>query len=187
MTGEFLTKGLQSDRYLKAIRLIEQFESELEATLREFGQRMVAEHPDLFDTNPVGAERSNRTPTSALAHTRINYSMTGERAPDREQIQQLNVHLYWITPTQYDRTDVDSALRAFGYKIKHADREIDDRVAEETRDGDWSLQTSENPYDSNIAFYRHVNSAAEMEKTAETLVDHFSTFGDEYAVTSYGQ
>lgn len=66
----------------------------------------------------------------------------------------------------------------------YADQDIDDGVAEKTRAGDWSIDTSGNPYDSNTVFYRHVSSAAEIEETVETLVDHFSTFGGEYAVAS---
>jgi len=30
-------------------------------------------------------------------------------------------------------------------------------------------------------FYRHVDSVADIEETIEILVDHFATFGDEYA------
>jgi hypothetical protein len=181
MTDEFLTKGLQDDRYLKALRLVDEFEDKLEATLRGFGQRMVAEHPELFGVNPDGNERTNRNPGSALAHTRVHYPMTGEQAPEADQTWGLNVHLYWVRPEQYERTDVDGALRAFGYKIKYADRDIDDRVVEQTRARDLPVETAENPYDSNIAFYSHVSSVAEIEETADILVDHFSEFGDKYA------
>lgn len=183
MTDEFLTEGLQEDRYLKAIQLIEQFEDEIEATLRRFGRRMVDEHPGLFATDPDGDKRTNRSPGSALAHTRVNYPMSGPRARDMDQTWLLNVHLYWVDPAQYDRTDVDGALRAFGYKVKYASRDIDREVVQETRARDWSVDTSVNPYDSNIAFYKHVSSAAEMEETADTLVQHFGRFGDEYAAS----
>lgn len=87
-----------------------------------------------------------------------------------------------MPPTEYNRTDIDGALRAFGYKIKNTDQSIDDKVAEQTRDGDWPLETSDNPYDSNIVFYQHVSSAAEIESTADTLVSHFSELGDAYAI-----
>jgi hypothetical protein len=186
MTDEFLTQGLQNDRYLKALQLIEQFEDEIEATLRRFGKRMVDEHPGLFPTNPDGDEHANRSPSSVLAHTRINYPMTGPRARDTDQTWKLNVHLYWVDPAQYDRTDVDGALRAFGYKVKYASEDIDRTVAQETRTRDWSLEMSENPFDSNIAYYRHVSSDAGMEETADTLVQHFSEFGDEYTDSPEG-
>lgn len=183
MMDDFLTKGLQNDRYLKAIQLIEQFEDEIGATLRNLGQRMVDEHPGLFATNPGGDTRTNRSSSSALAYTRANYPLSGPLARDVDQTWQLNVHLYWVNPAQYDRTDVDGALRAFGYKVKYAPEELDREVVRETRAGDWSLDMSTNPFDSNIAFYRHVSSAAEIKETADTLVQHFGAFGDTYAST----
>jgi len=182
MTDEFLTKGLESDRYLKAIQLVNQFEDEVEAILVEFDERMVDEQPDLFDSSTDANVRSRQSPSSGLAYHRINHPMNGSRAPDNDQ--RLNVHLYWMPPTEYGRTDVDGSLRAFGYKVKHADPDIDDRVVERTQAGDWSLETSGNPYDSNTVFYTHVSSDTEIERAMDTLVDHFSTFGDEYAAGS---
>lgn len=183
MTDEFLTKGLQDDRYLKALRLVDQFEDEIEATLLELGKRMMDEHRDLFDPSTDPDVRSNQSPSNGLAFSRINCSMNGPQAPDGDRTQKLNVHLYWMPPTEYGRTDVDGALRAFGYKIKYADQDVDTRVAERTRTRDWSLETSGNPYDSNTVFYRHVSSVADIEETGETLVRHFSEFGNEYART----
>jgi hypothetical protein len=37
MTEDFLTIGLREDRYLKAIELLEQFDEEIEATIRIVG------------------------------------------------------------------------------------------------------------------------------------------------------
>lgn len=182
MTDEFLTKGLQNDRYLKAIQLIEQFEEEIETILLELDKRMVDEHPNLFDSSSGPSVRTSQSPSSGLAFTRINHQMNGHRIPDSRN-QRLNVHLYWMSPTEYGRTDIDGALRAFGYKIKDADQDVDNRVAKQTQTRDWSLETSGNPYDSSTVFYNHVSSAAEIEETAETLVEHFSEFGDEYTIS----
>jgi len=184
MTDEFLTKGLESDRYLKALRLPDQFEDEIMAVLSEFGQGMMDQHPGLFDRTSDPSELSNRSLSTALATHRIDYSMNSVRASDPDQNPRLNVHLYWMPPTEYGRTDIDGALRAFGYKIKDTAEDIDDRVAEQTRTGDWPLETSGNPFDSNITFYRHVSSSTEVEDAMDTLVDHFSSFGGEYAVDS---
>jgi hypothetical protein len=54
-------------------------------------------------------------------------------------------------------------------------------VGNRTQMDDWQLETSGNPYDSNIAFYRHVSSRDEIDATIDTLVDHFAEFGREYA------
>jgi hypothetical protein len=179
MTGEFLTEGLQADRYLKAIRLITQFENEIEAILRQFDQQMVDAQPELFDPSTDPDWRNSRNTSSALANHRINHEMEGPQAPD-DRRQRLNVHLYWMPPTEYNRTDINGALRVFGYKIKGADQAVDNQVVEQTRNGDWSIRTSENPFDSNIDFYRHVDSLAEIEEAQTELVGHFSEFGNEY-------
>lgn len=181
MTDEFLTKGLENDRYLKALLLPDQFEDEIEAVLSEIGQRMVEQHPELFDRTTDPRVDSNRSPSTALATHRINYTMNGPQAPDVDQSPRLNVHLYWMPPAEYNRPDIDGVLRALGYKMKYADQDIDNRVAEQTRAGDWPLEISGNPFDANLTYYRHISSMAEIENVAETLVDHFSTFGDEYA------
>jgi hypothetical protein len=179
VTDDFLTNGLKDDRYLKALRLTEQFQNEIAAILKQFDQAMVEAQPDLFDPSLDPKVKKSRSPGSGLANHRINHRLTGPKAPDGNQ--RLNVHLYWISPSEYNRTDVDGALRAFGYKIKGADTDIDSHVVEQTRAGDWELDISNNPYDSNKVFYRHVNSRAEIEDTTETLVDHFATFGDAYS------
>jgi hypothetical protein len=181
MTDEFLTRGLESDRYLKAIRLIGQFENEIEAVLAEFGDRMVDQHADLFERGISPDVRTRQSPSSLLAFHRLNFPMKGPQAPETGQT--LNVHLYWVPPTEYNRTDIDGALRAFGYKIKGADQDIDEQVVERTRGDNWEIATAGNPFDDNITFYRHVSSMAEIEATADTLVDHFAAFGDEYAAT----
>ena len=179
MTDEFLTEGLRDNRYLKAVRLIEQFEDEIEAVLREFGQQLISKHPDLFDSDGSIRWRTNRSPGSALATHRINYEMTGPRAPS-DDTQKLNVHLYWMPPTEYNRTDVTGPLRACGYKIKGADQTVDRRVAEHTRSGDWSIQMSDNPFDSNTVFYKHVSSLREIRETQSELIEHFDEFGHKY-------
>lgn len=137
------------------------------------------EHPGLFESNTDSSVKTKRDPSNGLAYQRVNHSMDAPRAPASDQ--RLNVHLYWMPPTEYGRNDVDGVFRAFGYKIKYADQEVDTRVANQTRTDDWSVETSGNPYDSNIVFYKHVSSAGDIEATADTLVDHFSEFGDEYA------
>ncbi len=180
MSDEFLTLGLQEDRYLKAIQLINQFEEEIGAILRSFNQRLADQQPELFDPSTLLKYNTNKSTSSGLVAHSVNHSMEGPLAPENDQW--LNVHLYWLTPTEYNRTDIDGALRAFGYKIKNADEAIDRAVAEETRKGDWAIETSGSPYDDNTVFYRHVSSSAEIENTMEVLVDHFSTFGDRFTV-----
>ncbi|WP_144922178.1 hypothetical protein [Halorubrum salsamenti] len=179
MTDEFLTEGLQSDRYLKAIQLISQFEDEIEARLRVFDQALVDEQPQLFDSETNINVKTNQNSGSALAIHRLNHEMEGPSAPV-DRTQRLNVHLYWMPPTEYDRTDVDGALRAFGYKVKGAPEDVDQEIVDRTQEGDWSLSTASNPFDSNTVFYKHIGSVDDLEAAQADLVDHFAAFGEKY-------
>jgi hypothetical protein len=182
MTDKFLTRGLEMDRYLKAIQLTDRFETEVEAALADVGDRMIAIQPDLFASSVQGDVLSRRD-TSILAFSRINYPMTRVQSRDSNEQLQLNVHLYWRDPAQCNRRDIDGALRQFGYKIKGLATEVDDRLAEQTE----RLGTAGNPYDSNTCFYRHVDSAEDIDVATDELVNHFERFGDECGVEPAGE
>jgi hypothetical protein len=180
MTDDFLSMGLQSDRYLKAVRLADQFEDEIRVALQQVGEEMIAENPELFDSPVEGMENVTRSSGSVLAVARIDYPMNRVQSEDNGRNLRLNVHLYWCDPTQYNRADIDGALRAFGYKIKRASKSDDERVAAQTRE--WALQVAKDPFSSGRVFYRHVSSVDEIEQTGEKLVEHFSEFGSEYGI-----
>jgi hypothetical protein len=179
MTDEFLTKGLQEDRYMKARQLVNQFREEIEVELRAIGQRMVDENRELFPDDVEGSE-SSQTKSNTYPYSRVDYPMSRKQSPDSDTTLTLNVHLYWYDPREYNRTDIDGAIRALGYKIKNIPDGDQKQVVSETRD--WPLQVSANRFGSTKAFYRHVNAAEEIKETGEQLIDHFSTFGHEYGV-----
>ncbi|ERG89394.1 MAG: hypothetical protein J07HX5_01552 [halophilic archaeon J07HX5] len=59
MTDELLIEGLRNDRYLKTLRLIEQFEDKIKLTLYEFNKAMTQHQPELFDSaTGSGSERT---------------------------------------------------------------------------------------------------------------------------------
>lgn len=177
MTDDFLTKGLQKDRLMKARQLVEQFDEEIEVELRAIGQQMVAENPELFDDGVDGSE-SSQTKSNTFPYSRIDYPMARVQSRESDTTLTLNVHLYWYDPREYNRTDIDGAIRALGYKIKKISETDEQQVEVETRD--WPLRVSDNRFGSRTAFYRHVSSAAEITETGEHLVEHFSTFGHDY-------
>ncbi|PSP67760.1 hypothetical protein BRC85_04955 [Halobacteriales archaeon QS_1_69_70] len=180
MTGEFLTKGLENDRYLKAIRLADEFETEIIQVLRRFGDLMVDENPELFDSGEEGDQNIIRQPSRTLGHSRLEYPMNRVQSLEDGSPQKLNIHLYWVSPETYNRTDVDGTLRAFGYKIKNADPAAEERVVAETQD--WDLHTANDPWGSRTAFYEHVGSHEDIQQTGDLLVEHFSEFGSAYGV-----
>lgn len=182
MTDKFLTMGLENDRYMKARQLIKQFEKEIPVALRAIGEEMVRQHRDMFVESVDGSE-STSTLSNTFPFARIDYPMSRTRSREDETRLVLNVHLYWDDPRNYNRPDITGALRALGYKIKNVAETDEQRVVNETRD--WSIQTAENRFGGETAFYNHVSSAADIDETGEQLVDHFSTFVDEYGVSRH--
>jgi hypothetical protein len=183
MIDDFLTEGLENDRYLKARRLAKEFEKEIEVKLQAIGEDMVDENRELFDDDVEGSKGSS-TMSNTFPWARIDYPMARLQARGGETILTLNVHFYWCDPRKYNRTDIDGALCALGYKIKDVAKTDEQRVVSETRD--WPIRVAENRFGGEKAFYRHVSSAVEIEETGEQLVDHFSTFGNEFGVPPDG-
>lgn len=179
MTDEFLTKGLENDRYMKARQLARQFEKEIEVELRAIGGKIVDRNRDIFDETVEGS-KSISTKSNTFPFARIDYPMSRIQSRENDTHLTLNVHLYWDDPRNYNRSDVDGALRALGYKIKNIAESDEQRVVSETRD--WPIQTAENRFGGETAFYNHVSSADEIDEIGEQLANHFSTFADEYGV-----
>lgn len=177
--SEFLTRGLENDRYQTARQLIKEFEKELVVELRTIGQQMVDENRELFDT-PVEGSKSTSSLSNSLPFARVDYPMNRIQSREDNTELILNVHLYWCDPRDYNRGDIDGVLRALGYKIKNIAAMDEDTVVSKTRD--WPIQTAENRFGGETAFYRHVSSADEIEEAGEQLVEHFSAFGEEYGI-----
>lgn len=179
MRDEFFTQGLEDDRYLKARQLVKQFNKEIEAELRAIGEQIVAQNRELFDEAVDGRGKVSGL-SRATPWARIDYPMARVQSSESDEQLTLNVHLYWDDPRDYNRIDIDGAIAALGYKIKNVSEVDEQRVVSETRD--LSLQTAENRFGGETAFYNHVNSADEFKQTGEELVEHFSKFGGEYGV-----
>lgn len=179
MTNEFLTKGLENDRYMKARQLVEQFDKEVVVALRSIGEEMVSRNRGSFDESATARE-STSTASNTFPFARVDYPLSRFRSRDDDTRLVLNVHLYWDDPRNYTRQDIDGALRALGYKIKHIADSDEQRVVEETRD--WPIRTAENRFGGETAFYEHVRSAEDIDETGERLVEHFSAFVGDYGV-----
>lgn len=179
MSNEFLTKGLQNYRYLKARQLAKQFEKEIEVELRTIGQKMIDENREWFGAGVEGSENSSRK-SDTLPWARVDYPMARLQSRERTTTLKLNVHLYWVNPSDYNRTDVDGALRGLGYKIKNLAETDEQQVASESRD--WPIQVAEDPFGGGKVYYRHVSSSDEIVETGEQLVEHFSAFSHKYGV-----
>lgn len=178
MNEEFLSKGLEKNRYLKAGQLIEEFERQIELLLRSTGDRIVDECPEIFP-DPSPKKSFGHGSGDTVSYQRFDFAMSGVTTLE-EQTPKLNVHLYWVHPSVYNRTDIDGIVRGFGYKVKHSG-DVDDLIAERTKVGDWNLNVATDPFGSRNVFYQHIDTGQDCKDVADELVSHFTEFADQWA------
>ena len=177
MNNDFITTGIQKDRYLKATRLVERFETELKREIRNAGDEIVAENPHLFANGVEGDWNHHLYSTGpVLGFARFDYVMNRQNPKSGKSLK-LNFAFRWVEPSKIGH-DADGALSIVSYKIKNA---LDDdyrTVMEATRNEDWGVQVGNDPHDSYPAsFYVPVRSLEEIRIGHEKIMQHFSEFG----------
>ena len=116
MNDEFFTQALQGNRYLKAIQLINRFETELEHELKRFGDQIVEVTPDQFETGVEGRWNNRRSSGSVIAFARVDYDLDRVSSADDDAADlTLNLSFRWVEPGEYGHADVDGALTLLSY------------------------------------------------------------------------
>ena len=181
MNDEFITKALEQDRYLKAVRLVDRFETEIERELTRIGNEFMRERPHLF-TDEAEPETTVRSQSSShIAYVRCRCEM--DRVPEDGMTDNLRLELYlrWIDPDKFGHSGVDGALCAASYKIRRIGHENYQMIEQETREGGWDIHSAPDPHNRDPGtFYVPVETAEEIRSAFETLKRHFSEFGPEY-------
>lgn len=184
MNDEFITRALEDDRYLKALRLINRFETEVEGELKRVANEFVSETSGLFDDELNQRFKFNRNSGSVIAHARINTDMA-RVASKKEGADNLtlNITLRWLDPAEYGLSHVDGALCVTGYKINGAVSDHHERLKQQTKEAGVDVQFCRDAYNNAPGMvYVPVETAAEIRDGFETLKTHFCEFGDEYGV-----
>jgi len=185
MDEEFVTDGLQSDRYLKTAKLVEDFESEVTEKIDQVCREIINAHPDLFDDDATREEKIFRTGGSkTLATLRIEFAMNCDN--EEGNTLKLNLALEWVEPEQQDQEDAyDESLCYVLYKIQHGSDARFDAVKQRTEaETGWDkLQFGEDQWfhPSKHApgiVYIPVESGQEVIDGLQTLHEHFT---EEYA------
>jgi len=183
MSNEFLTQGLENDRYLKAVQLIERFETELRRELERIGDDIVSDNPELFVDEVEASWNNNSSAGSIIAFARVDYQMdrTTSTADDDRKLK-LNISFRWIEPTQLGHQNVDGTLSVASYKVKYANSDRYSDVQESTRSEEWDdIYCGEDVYNNSPGiFYIPVNTAEEMREAHEQLKSHFEAHASMY-------
>lgn len=184
MNDEFITKAIENDRYLKAFRLVDRFETEIEGELRRVANEFVSGSEALFDDDADQNFDLERYAEQVIAIVRVNTRMNRVRSAEYDnQDLWLNTTLRWLDPAEYGLLDVDGALCVTAYKINYAGDDDYDRVKRQTAADDWLVNFCRDAYENAPGMvYVPVESAAEIHAGFDTLKEHFWTYGAEYGV-----
>ena len=184
MTNEFFDTGLESDRYLKAAKLTDRFETELRRELRQAGDAIVADNDELFvDVDYTNWNQYISSSGGVLAFARFDYRMT-RRNPDTNDRLKLNIAFRWVEPGKMGH-DATGALTIHSYKIKNAPETDYLHVKENTRRGTWDAAVGNDPHENYPAvFYVPVRNLDEFRRGQQALKEHFSEFGSMFGIES---
>lgn len=184
MNDGFVTQALQGDRYLKAIKLIGRFETELERQLEHTVREIVSENPHLFSDTAEPDFRQRRSSSSVPAFARTDYKMDRYKTddPDANQLS-MSLRIHWVEPTALGH-EGDGALAISVLRVKYAGDEDHQRVKQATTEDEWpSLHFGEDPWGSSPGIiYTPVETAEDIERSHETFRDYFAEYGAEYGV-----
>jgi len=185
VSEDFLTKGIENDRYLKAVELVDRFEDEVYEEIRKVFDDFVKEN-DLFIGDGSPDERSRPTRgTATMATHRIDYTMSRVQA-DEEDPENLivSVGFEWANPAkQGEETSTDESLTYVYYKIKHGDEEEFEKVCDLTENPDILCGEEMWRWAPGI-FYIPVKKGEDFREGLRMLREHLAKFGDEFGVES---
>lgn len=182
MNDAFITNALQHNRYLKAIQLVNRFEEELRNELERIGDDFIAQNRALFVDGADADWNNSRSSGGNLAFARVDYDMDRTSGPDSDgQSLTFNLSFRWVEATAIGHRHADSVLTVLSYKIKHAADAVHRQIKEATQDGDWDVYFAADAYNNSPGIiYYPVESAADIDTAHDTLLAHFSEFGDRY-------
>lgn len=184
MNDEFFTQALQGNRYLKAIQLINRFETELEHELKRFGNQLIEANPGQFETGVEGRWNNRRSTGSVIAFARVDYDLNRvSSVTDGAADLTLNFSFRWVDPGEYGHADVDGALTLLSYKIKQLSVDDYDAVSQATREDEWPVYFADDAFSNAPGIvYVPVETAAEMKDAERALQEHFEAFVSMYGV-----
>ncbi|MFC3958929.1 hypothetical protein [Halovivax cerinus] len=179
MDNEFVTRAIENDRCLKAYRLLDRFEDEIEALVGRMGNEMIAAHPHRFQEDASLGFKSDWNSGTIIANARENFKMRVVNEDDQSANIRLNVSVRWVDPLDWNQDGIDGALCAACYKINGGNLDDYKAVLEATESSDLGVRVDDDQFNNAPGiFYIPVEDATELQDAADILIEHFSRFGD---------
>jgi hypothetical protein len=175
MNDEFFTKAIQKDRYLKATRLANRFETEVRQELERIGDEAVEENYEQFVDGVEARWNNNRSPNAVISFARVDYVMKRVKSMENPENLKLNIALRWLDPDEYGHPNKEGAMSVASYKIKNATKQDHEQVKQKTKEENWGIQFCEDSFrNSPGVLYIPIGNAEEFNQASETLMTHFS-------------
>ncbi len=184
MNNEFVTNAIEKDRYLKAMRLVDQFESEIQREVKNTCKSIIEDNEDLFP-DEFSIETSS---WDIKASTTLQASVPLDRVESHDKDSdtlKLCVSIEWTEPEdRREEASTDSALCVAHYKVLPFIKDDFERIKDQTKNSDdWNIRFGDDVHDSDRELcYIPITNAAEMDAALSEFYRHFSTYGDEYGV-----
>lgn len=180
MDEEFVTTGLQSNRYLKAEKLVYEFQSEVTSAMDEVCEQIIDDHPELFNEDVTRQERDFGAGSGNTLAT-IRTEMAMNRQNDAGNTPKLNIGIEWVEPDQQGEDGYDGSLCYVLYKIQHGTEARFEKVRDRTESTDgWDeLRFGEDQWYHPSKYapgivYIPVENGSDVVTGLETLREHFS-------------
>lgn len=177
MTDETIRGGLENDRYLKTMKLVDQFETSVLDALEEAGREMLSRNGFDLDTS-FDRECYGEDYSATLATIRAECKLYRDGDPDTSP--KLNVALEWVDSDDREAGG-EAPLCYVLYKIQHGSQDAYQPVRETTEaDNAWSeIEFGEDQWyhpskHAPGTIYIPVDDGTELDSHLELLIDHFS-------------
>lgn len=183
MTDEFITQALQQDRYLKAIELINRFETEIEHLQKHAGKRIIEENRGLFVRDATASYKSRRDSSNTLAFARTDFKMSRftSEGPESDRLK-MSLMIHWNDPSILGHNEVEGALAVASLRIKNLHRDEFQSVRNATLEEGWKgIQFGEDPFGNSPGIlYSPVETKQDIDRAYEQLAAHFQEYGENY-------
>lgn len=182
MNEDFITKGIENDRYQKALRLVDQFEEEMVTEIRNVAKDTITRRPDLFVDDASPRKSVNLRRTNPIGNMRMDTTMRRVNNDDERLI--LNIAIEWAKPEAHGHEEpTDGTLCIVLYKVKNCPRANYEQVKQRTQSRPkWDLiQFDDDLWNSDYGiFYVPVRNGPEVKQGLQTLQEHFLEFGEAF-------
>lgn len=185
MSDHIIADGLEKHRYLKAVKLVDQFETELQTRIRATLDSCVEKNSHLFAENVEPDEGEfKENYGSTLATIRTDYEMVPEDGEGNNL--ELNIGVEWVEPEKQGLEDsFEGPLCYAQYKIKYGSADGHAAVKSRTEDQNgWEeIRFGEElwAYGGNQApgiVYVPLNNGVPLLEALQLLEAHFSEYAD---------